>query len=47
MLTEISNTQTLSVQIPVFSSKKIQTEYVVYTIPKFVIDEWKQVIEMN
>jgi len=47
MLSEISNTQTLSIQIPFFSSKAIQTEYVVYNIPKLVIDEWKQVIEMN
>ena len=47
ILNELINTNTLAIQMPLFTRDKAQVKYVVYTIPKFVIDEWKQVIEMN
>ena len=47
ILNELINTNTLAIQMPLFTRDKAQVKYVVYNIPKFVIDEWKQVIEMN
>ena len=47
ILNELINTDTLAIQMPLFTRDKAQVKYVVYNIPKFVIDEWKQVIEMN
>jgi len=47
ILNELINTNTLAIQMPLFTRDKTQVKYVVYNIPKLVIDEWKQVIEMN
>ena len=47
ILNELANTNTLAIQMPLFTRDKSQVKYVVYNISKFVIDEWKQVIEMN
>lgn len=43
----IKKADSLDFQIPIYTTDKIQVKYTEYTLPKPVLDEWKQVIAME